>query len=53
MRRVADGKLTLQTDEIDITGAVNVRKISINGVSLTDFIALEVAKILKKQQHDS
>ena len=48
MKRIADGKLALYTTEIDITGAVNAKKFSIDGVSLDDYIAKQVAKQVAK-----
>jgi len=59
IRRIADGKLAVDTEEldisgavkaeeIDITGAVKAKKFYIDGVSLDDYIALQVVKQINK-----
>ena len=48
LQRVANRKLLLDTDRIDITGAVAAKKFYINGESLEDYIESLVEKKIKE-----
>merc|ERR1712048_250609 len=48
IKRTAGGKLAVDTAEMDVSGAVKAKKFYIDGVSLDDYIAAQVAKQVAK-----